>query len=77
MSEPPRVDLGDLLDLPPILKPEQLGQLFNKPLNVLANDRYFGRGPAYVKYGRSVFYLRSDVIAFLAANRRDPALGQQ
>ena len=66
------VDLGDL---PPILKPEQLGQLLNKTLNVLANERYFGRGPAYVKYGRSVFYLRSDVIAFLSANRHDP--GQQ
>jgi hypothetical protein len=73
MSAPP-VDLGDLLDLPPILKPEQLGKLFNKSLEVLANDRYFGRGPAYVKYGRSVFYLRSDVIAFLTANRRNPTL---
>lgn len=76
MSEPP-VDLGDLADLPPILKPEHLGQLFHKPLNVLANDRHFGRGPAFVKYGRSVYYLRSDVIAFLAANRRETAQVQQ
>jgi hypothetical protein len=73
MSASP-VDLGDLLDhLPPVMTPVQLGQLFNKPLNVLANERYFGRGPAYIKYGSRVFYLRSDVIAFLAANRHDPA----
>ena len=68
------VDLGDL---PPILKPEQLGQLLHKDLNVLANERHLGRGPAYIKNGRSVLYLRSDVIAFLTANRHDPALGQQ
>jgi hypothetical protein len=69
MSEPP-VDLGDLLDhLPPIMTPAQLGPLFGKTTQQMANERYFGRGPAFVKYGSRVFYLRSDVIAFLSANR--------
>jgi hypothetical protein len=70
----PTIDLGDL---PPVLTPKQLGDLLDKTTDALANERYFGRGPAYVKYGSRVFYLRSDVIAFLTANRHDPAMGDR
>ena len=42
----------------------------------LANDRHLRRGLPYVKFGRCVFYLRSDVIAYLAAHRVDPAQGR-
>lgn len=31
-----------------------------------------GRGPAYVRHGRSVRYLRSDLDAWLAAHRVEP-----
>lgn len=34
--------------------------------------RCLGRGPAYVRVGRCVRYLKSDLDAFLAANRVDP-----
>jgi hypothetical protein len=71
---PPPVDLGDL---PAIMTPTQLAPVFGKSTQQMANERYFGRGPAWVKYGSRVFYLRSDVIAFLSANRHDPAQAQQ
>jgi hypothetical protein len=53
--------------------PKKVAQLLYTSEERLANDRYLGRGLPYVKFGRSVFYLRSDVIAYLAANRHDPA----
>ena len=70
----PAVDPSDLLrGLPEIITPAALALLFDKSTDQLANERHAGRGPAYVKYGSRVFYLRSDVVAFLSANRRDPA----
>jgi hypothetical protein len=34
--------------------------------------RMEGRGPAWSRLGRRVVYLRSDLLAFLAANRVEP-----
>ena len=67
----PPVDLGEL---PVIMTSQQLASVFFTTADRLANDRYHRRGVPYVKYGSRVFYLRSDVISFLAANRHDPAL---
>ena len=67
----------DLGNLPEVIPPKQLAPVFFTTADRLANDRYHGRGLPYVKYGSRVFYLRSDVIAFLAANRHDPALRDQ
>jgi hypothetical protein len=63
----------DLSNLPEVMIPSQVGQVFNKSVDQLAFDRYRGRGPAYVKYGTKIYYLRSDLVAFLEANRHDPA----
>jgi hypothetical protein len=41
-------------------------------VNTLTSWRNRGVGPAYVKIGRRVFYRRSDVSAWLAAQRREP-----
>lgn len=80
-ADPPAdspVDLvGDLADLPAIMTPAQLGPVFGKSTQQLANERFFGRGLPYVRYGARIYYLRSDVIAFLQANRHDPAQGQR
>ena len=72
--EYPPVDLGDL---PAVMTAEQIGPIFNKSTQQLANERYFGRGLPYVKYGSRDFYLRSDVVAFLAANRHDAGGGHE
>ena len=67
-SEYPPVDLGDL---PPVMTAAQIGPVFNKSTQQLANERFLGKGLPYTKIGSRVFYLRSDVEAFLAANRHD------
>jgi predicted DNA-binding transcriptional regulator AlpA len=38
----------------------------------LRSWRRKGRGPAYIRYGRSVRYLRSDLDAWLARHRVEP-----
>ncbi len=43
-------------------------------LNTLNWWRAQGRGPAYVKMGLRVQYLKTDLDAFLAAGRRSPEL---
>jgi hypothetical protein len=59
--------------LPEIMTPPQLGAALGKSVEQLAYERYMRRGPAFVRYGRRIYYLRADVIAFLEANRHDPA----
>jgi hypothetical protein len=49
---------------------EQLGIAKRQTLAVW---RSRGVGPAYVKSGASVKYLRADVLAFIASNRVDPS----
>lgn len=46
-------------------------ELHQQP-GTLAAWRTQGRGPAYVKIGRRVFYRRSDVAAWLASRRVEP-----
>jgi Helix-turn-helix domain len=40
--------------------------------NTLAAWRHLGKGPAFTKIGRRVFYTRSDIKAWLDAQRREP-----
>lgn len=52
-----------------LLNPAQLAELLDVPIGTLANWRYLGSGPPYVKVGAHVRYLRIDVDAWLAENR--------
>jgi excisionase family DNA binding protein len=54
------VDLEDRL-----LWPEQVAEMLGLPIGTLANWRYQGRGPAFVKVGRHVRYRRSDVLGWI------------
>lgn len=54
------VDLEDRL-----LWPEQVAEMLGLPTGTLANWRYQGRGPAFVKVGRHVRYRRSDVLGWI------------
>jgi excisionase family DNA binding protein len=48
-----------------------LAEILNVPVATLANWRYQGRGPRFVKVGRHVRYRRSDVEAWLERNARE------
>ena len=62
----PAIDLGEL---PALLTPKQLSALLDKSTDALANERYFRRGIPCTKVGSRVYYLRSDIVEFLAAHR--------
>ena len=51
--------------LDPLLTPAQVGDYLGVPLGTLANWRYQGRGPAYVRLGRHVRYRAQDITAWI------------
>ena len=59
------------IDLPDISTAKQLAELLQTTEAALAQDRYCGQGVPFIRIGRRVRYLKSDVLAFLAANRDD------
>jgi hypothetical protein len=63
----------DLANLPEVMTPIQYGAAVDKSVDQLAYERHMRKGPPYVRYGRRIYYLRADVLAFLEANRHDPA----
>jgi hypothetical protein len=58
-----------LADVPAVLTPKQLGELLDKSTDALCQERWLGKGIPFIKYGGRIYYLRSDVTAFFAANR--------
>jgi hypothetical protein len=60
----------DLSDNPEIMTAEHLSPLVHKSVAALANDRYRNMGVPYVKYGKSVRYLRADVARYLIRHRK-------
>jgi hypothetical protein len=58
-----------LADLPAVLTTKQLSGLLEKSTDALAQERWLGKGIPFIKYGSRIYYLRSDVAAFFAANR--------
>lgn len=51
-----------------LLTPEQVAEWFQTSPRTLANDRYLGQGPRFIKLGKLVRYRRSDVLAYLDEN---------
>lgn len=51
-----------------LLWPEEVAEMLGVPVGTLANWRYQGRGPAFVKVGRHVRYRRSDVVRWIEAH---------
>lgn len=56
-------------DLPPIITAAVLAKVLNISPASLAQDRYLGKGIPFVKIGKRVRYMRTDVLEYLAANR--------
>jgi hypothetical protein len=46
--------------------------LLNQSVQTLRNHRFLGKGCPYIKLGRSVRYLLSDIQDYLERNRIDP-----
>ena len=55
----------------PLTETEAAGRLGLKVATLRA-WRHQGRGPAFVRLGRAIRYLRSDIDEFLTANRHHP-----
>ncbi|MDN6673803.1 helix-turn-helix transcriptional regulator [Corynebacterium casei] len=53
-----------------LLNPDQLGERWQKSRQSLAQMRYRGHGPKFVKIGKSVFYRETDVLEFEESNIR-------
>ncbi|MCV7686176.1 helix-turn-helix domain-containing protein [Micrococcus luteus] len=53
-----------------LMTPEGLSAYIGTPTTTLAHWRYVGKGPRFVKIGRSVRYRASDVAAWLEAQTR-------
>lgn len=47
-----------------LLTPDQLGERWEKSRQALAQMRYRGTGPRFVKIGKSIFYRVGDVLEF-------------
>lgn len=54
-----------------VWEPEEVSDLLKVPQGTLANWRYLGKGPRFVKVGRRVRYRRSDVEAWLELHVRE------
>jgi hypothetical protein len=64
------IDTGiDLTTLPAVMTAEVLAPVVFSTVGALAQDRYRGGGIPYIKMGRRVRYLRTDVCRYLLANR--------
>ncbi len=54
------------------LRTEQVSARFGIPIRTLEDWRRRGRGPRYIRAGRSILYRVRDVEAWLAARTVDP-----
>ena len=50
-----------------LYSPAQTARILGRSVRSLANSRFLGTGPAFVKSGDSVFYRKVDLDAFLAS----------
>lgn len=59
-------------DIEELIAEADLAAQLHQQITTLAAWRVGGRGPAYVKIGRKVFYRPNDVSTWLAGQRREP-----
>jgi hypothetical protein len=55
-------------ELPPLARPADLAENLHTTTAALAQDRYKGTGPKFIKHGRRVLYRWSDVLDWLDRN---------
>ena len=64
-------DMSELDELPELLTSREAARYLRTTTNSMAQDRYLGRGVPYLKLGSRILYAKADVLAFLAAGRRE------
>jgi hypothetical protein len=57
-------------DLPELIRPSVLAPAINTTQQRLAHDRVKGCGIKFVRWGRSIYYRKSDVIEFFESRVR-------
>jgi Helix-turn-helix domain len=66
------ITYGSLMNRPPEMAdlgtPGQVAEYLRSSVNTLAQLRYMGRGPKFIKVGRKVLYRWSDVADWLDRN---------
>ncbi len=62
----------DLSAFPVVGDTKDVARLFNTSDDAVVQRRKRGSGPPWVRHGRTVKYLRTDVARYLLANRTDP-----
>jgi hypothetical protein len=55
-----------------LCSPDEAARRLHQAPQTLAQWRSEGRGPAYIKLGRKVFYTDGDLDAYVAGQRRNP-----
>ena len=58
--------------IPKAVDEHKAAAIFERSVQTLRNDRHLRKGCPYVKLGRSVRYLMSDIREYLSRNRIDP-----
>jgi hypothetical protein len=59
----------------PLLDERDAARVLSCSIAVLRKWRLLRKGPAYCRVGRLVRYRKSDLVAYLQANRVEPAAG--
>lgn len=55
----------------PLLTPDQVSEYLGVPSGTLANWRYLGQGPAFLRVGRHVRYRAHDIDTWVETRRAD------
>ncbi|MGH9155785.1 MAG: helix-turn-helix transcriptional regulator [Acidimicrobiales bacterium] len=63
-------------ELDRLLTPAEVGAYLGIPVGTLANWRYLGRGPAFLRIGRYVRYRQSALVAWTASLDRHERSGE-
>lgn len=54
--------------MPELLTPDDVADIVHTTAAQLAQMRYRGGGPRYVKFGKKILYRRTDIEAYIEAN---------
>lgn len=54
------------------LTEKEVAAITGRAVQTLRNDRYKGQGFAYIKFGRSIRYRLSDILATMDSHRIEP-----
>ena len=55
-----------------LLNEKQAAIILGRSVSTMQADRFYGRGPAYIKFGRSVRYCLPDLEKFIEKHRVTP-----